>query len=149
MVPPWKYNKTHPGWFGGEQLCWGNDSLVQFVTQVVLRELRKQPEARFISVSQNDAEKYCERDADMAIINEEGGAASGPLLRALNTIGLAVEQAGFTRVTIETLAAGYSLRPPKKTKARHNIRVQWRYIGNAAVPITHPGNTEWRKVFLA
>ena len=55
MVPPEIYNKTHPEWFENEQLCWGNESLVAFVTQVVLRALRKQPDARFISVSQNDA----------------------------------------------------------------------------------------------
>jgi hypothetical protein len=34
MVPPEIYNRSHPGWFGGQQLCWGNESLVDFVTQV-------------------------------------------------------------------------------------------------------------------
>ena len=53
----------------------------------------------------------------------------------------------YRRRQVETLAYGYSLQAPKKTKARHNVRVQWRNTDNQAVPITHPGNAEWRRTF--
>ena len=90
----------------------------------------------------------------------------------MNQIAEAVEHAGFDRVAVsggcdiagiwvaffsrcqryrcrqvETLAYGYSLQAPKKTKARHNVRVQWRNTDNQAVPITHPGNAQWRRTF--
>ena len=110
-----------------------------------MTDLRKQPDARFISVSINDGHEYCQRDADRAIIEEEG-SPSGPIVRAVNQIAAAVE-VEFPLVAVEMLAYDYALLAPQKTRARHNVRVQWRNADNEAEAITHPGNVEWRKAF--
>ena len=57
---------------------------------------RKSPTA---NPESNSAFQYCQREADAAIIAEEG-APSGPLLRAVNQIAEAVEHAGFDRVAV-------------------------------------------------
>ena len=57
---------------------------------------RKSPTA---NPESNSAFQYCQREADAAIIAEEG-APSGPLLRAVNRIAEAVEHAGWTAIML-------------------------------------------------
>eukprot|EP01079_Euglenida_sp_SAG-EU17-18_P004278 gene4278-778_t len=92
LVPPANYSASHPEWFGegAHQLCWANESLVQFVITRVRGYLHASPQANIISVSQNDNTDYCKRPADQAIIDEEG-SPMGPLLRAVNTIADAIK----------------------------------------------------------
>jgi hypothetical protein len=63
LVPPEKYFAQHPEWFSlvnghrtaaNAQLCLSNPDLRDFVVQRVKQALREAPEARIISVSQND-----------------------------------------------------------------------------------------------
>src|SRR5665213_2452197 len=69
LVPPEKYFVSHPEWFSlvkghridaNAQLCLSNPELRDFVVQQVKQALRESPEARIISVSQNDCFNPCE-----------------------------------------------------------------------------------------
>ena len=72
------------------QLCWSNASLVAFLTRRIQTMLRANPNATMVSISQNDNLNQCADAAEVAIVKAEGGAASGPMIRAINTIAKAV-----------------------------------------------------------
>jgi len=122
LIPPETYNSTHPEWFGGCQLCWTNTSLIAELVTIVTGILHSQPNAKIISVSQNDCTDYCQRPEEMKVINEEG-SPQGPILRAVNTIAQSIEKE-FPTVAISTLAYQYSRKPPNITVPRPNVIVQ-------------------------
>ncbi len=108
------------------QLCMTNDEVLEIVIRHVKGWLRANPEAKIVSVSQNDSyviESYCTCKNCKAIIDEEGSPA-GPLLRFVNKVAEAIEEE-FPDVYVDTLAYQYSLTPPKVTKARDNVVVRF------------------------
>ena len=140
LVPPSVYNASQPMWFGGQQLCWSNDSLIAFLIDQVVFYLLQNPEATIISVSQNDDTDYCTRPLEQQIIDEEGSPA-GPMLRTVNAIAAAI-QTSFPGVAVDTLAYQYTLQPPNITKPSENVIIRLCSIEcNFAVPFTHPHNS--------
>ncbi len=108
------------------QLCMTNDEVLQIVITHVKGWLRANPEAKIVSVSQNDSyvgTSYCTCKNCQAIIDEEGSPA-GPLLRFVNAVADAIKDE-FPDVYVDTLAYQYSLTPPKITKARDNVVVRF------------------------
>jgi hypothetical protein len=86
------------------QLCWSNQSLVQYVKTRVIDYLRSQPNATIISISQNDNNLYCKSTAEQAIYTADG-ALIGPLLRAVNAIADVVATTFPGRdIKVDTLA---------------------------------------------
>eukprot|EP00933_Yihiella_yeosuensis_P037382 TRINITY_DN31290_c0_g1_i1.p1 TRINITY_DN31290_c0_g1~~TRINITY_DN31290_c0_g1_i1.p1 ORF type:complete len:600 (-),score=105.29 TRINITY_DN31290_c0_g1_i1:11-1810(-) len=145
IVPP-DLNQTHPEWFSEHvgQLCWGNASLIEFMTNRVLQILEKEPNANIISVSQNDNGDYCKRPSDQGIIEEEG-SPSAPMLRAVNKIAEAVQHR-FPAVAVDTLAYLYTRKPPKLTKPRPNVIVRLCSIEcDFGHPLTHPVNSAFNR----
>ena len=72
--PPAAMYDRHPEWFwprGGlhhgyaGQLCWSNASLVDYLTRAAEYYLSSQPNARIISISQNDNDAYCQSPEEM------------------------------------------------------------------------------------
>jgi hypothetical protein len=132
MIPPKVYFDKHPEWFSeidgkrcskrGVQLCLSNPEVVEVLTQKVLEKLRKHPDPRVISVSQNDFYMQCKCAKCVAIDKEEGSPA-GTLLRAINKVAEAVEKE-FPNVRVETLAYQYTQPAPKITRPRHNVLVR-------------------------
>ena len=134
IVPVW-LNSSHPEWFGGDpgttvppggQLCWGDPSLIAFVTERV-REFLRGPSkgSKIVSVSNNDAyhgAPWCTRKYDAAIIAEEE-SPMGPLLRAVNAVAEAIEPE-FPDVAISTMAYQHTAKPPVKTRPRPNVIVR-------------------------
>ena len=127
--PPLKYYNQHREWFWPNnnsavdgQLCFSNASLVSFLTERVRSILTKQPNATLFSLSVLDNKLFCQTPAELAVIADEGGSPMGPLMRALNSIGAALEQE-FPHVTLVTLAY-LSFTPPPKTAPRHNVAVR-------------------------
>ena len=131
----------------GGQLCWGNTSLIQYVTERV-RVFLRQPTvgakhgAKIVSISNTDAFRptWCNRSADAAIIAEEG-SPMGPLLRAVNTVADAIKEE-FPDVAVSTLACeccralcsvpSCGLVPVARTLYASNayvsVRVRWKII---------------------
>lgn len=127
--PPLVYYNRHREWFwpnndssASGQLCWSNASLVSFLTDRVRQIAVAQPNTTLLSLSVLDNHEFCQTPTELEMIAEEGGSPAGPLIRALNAIGAAVEQE-FPRLTLVTLAY-LAFTPPPKTPPRHNVAVR-------------------------
>ncbi|MBQ4290834.1 MAG: DUF4838 domain-containing protein [Clostridia bacterium] len=117
-IPCGDHSKNGPG-----QLCLSNPDVLRIVTDAVLDQLRKNPSLKTVDVSQEDNENYCRCPA-CAAIDEEEGAPSGSIIRFVNAVAEAVEKE-FPHVLVRTFAYQYSARPPKKTRARHNVLIRY------------------------
>ena len=124
IVPPELHREGNPEWFGQNQLCWTNKSLVKFVIQRVRGYLEADPDATVISVSQNDGggAGICHSPEEDAVAKAEGSAA-GPLLRAVNAVADAIAD-DHPKVVVETLAYTYTRKPPQITRPRPNVVIR-------------------------
>jgi len=128
LVPPDEFFADHPEYFslidgerriGFSQLCLTNPDVLRIVTERVLERIRRDPDARLFSVSQNDWDGHCTCDACMEIERAEESPA-GTLIWFVNQVAEAVERE-FPDVWIETLAYQYTRKPPKSIRPRHNV----------------------------
>ena len=134
MVPAEVYGESHPEYFslidgkrvttsgGRTQLCLTNPEVLSICIESVRRELREHPEARLISISQNDWGGGCQCEKCRAIDAEEGSPA-GTLLRFVNAIAEALEDE-FPNVIFDTLAYVYNRPAPRITRNRKNVCVR-------------------------
>lgn len=131
LLKPEDYFDEHPEYFaevGGErirektQLCLTNPDVLRLVTEQVLEDIRKQPEARIFSLSQEDNYNGCTCEKCRAL-DEYEGSQSGSLLHFVNAVAEEVEKE-FPNVIIDTLAYQYTRRPPRHVRARHNVCVR-------------------------
>lgn len=131
LVPLDKYFKDHPEYFSmidgkrtadHTQLCMSNPEVLKIATETVLRWIEEHPEARIVSVSQNDWYNNCQCEKCRAV-DEEEGSPSGLLLRFVNEIAAEVEKK-YPDKLIDTLAYQWTEKPPKMTKPRHNVRAR-------------------------
>ncbi len=137
LVPPEEYFATHPEYFSEidgvrtarylySQLCMTNEDVFRISLAKVREWLAEKPDARIVSVSQNDSfvnESYCTCPSCQAIIDEEG-SPMGPLLRFVNRIADSVK-VDRPEVAVDLLAYQYSLKPPVKTVPRENVIVRY------------------------
>ena len=128
LIPPDKYFEDHPEWFSeingvrtykDAQLCLTNDEMRAELTKNALEALRRDPEARFMSISTNDWHGYCTCEKCNKIAEEEE-AQSGPLILFVNKVAEEIEKE-FPDLFIETLAYQYTRKPPKNVKPRANV----------------------------
>ncbi len=131
LLPPEKYFKDHPEWYSEidgkrkhehAQLCLTNDAMRAELTKNALEGLRKNPDAGFISISQNDWYGSCTCDPCKAVDDEEGSQA-GTLIRFVNKVAEEIEKE-FPDVWVETLAYQYTRKPPKLVKPRKNVVIR-------------------------
>ena len=130
VLPPDKHFAAHPDWYSlvdgkrvAKQLCLTNPEMEKAYVDETLRQLREDPEADIIQVSQNDGPGVCECSVCRAVEDEEGGAHAAPLLRFVNRVAEAVERE-FPRVTVDTFAYRYTRQAPTKTRPRRNVTVR-------------------------
>lgn len=147
LLPPEQYFDEHPEYYAlidGQrtakhlysQPCLSNPDVLRIMTDGIRSWLLENPEARLVSVSQNDSfviGSYC-TCPDCRAVNEEEGAPSGSLIRFVNAIAEALEQE-FPEVAFDTLAYQYSTQPPKLTKPRHNVIIRMCTGGCSSHPI--------------
>ena len=128
LMPAKEFFDAHPEYFSmvcgartgkSSQLCLTNPDVLRIVTERVLERIRKDPDARFFGVSQNDNGKRCTCPECKAVDDEEESPA-GTVVRFVNAVAEAVERE-FPGKVIETLAYQYSRKPPTKTRLRHNV----------------------------
>ncbi len=131
LVPPDRYFDEHPEYFSmvnGErlrertQLCLTNPDVLRIATEKVREWMRSMPEAAIFSVSQNDCQNRCECP-DCRKLEEEEGAASGPIIRFVNQIAEALEEE-FPDKKIDTFAYSYSYRAPRHVRPHKNVVVR-------------------------
>jgi uncharacterized protein DUF4838/glycosyl hydrolase family 67 len=104
------------------QLCLTNPEVLRIAIETVRRWMRERPVATIFSVSQNDWHNPCECAGCAAVVEEEG-AQSGPLLRFVNAIALAVKDE-FPGKAIDTLAYQYTRKPPARVRPQPNVIVR-------------------------
>ena len=131
LLPPKEYFEKHPEWYSeidGQrkheraQLCLTNEEMRAELTKNALAGLRRNPQAKFISISQNDWAGYCTCAKCKAIDDEEESHA-GTLLHFVNKVAEEIEKE-FPDVWVETLAYQYTRKPPKFVKPRKNVIVR-------------------------
>lgn len=166
FFPAEQYLKTHPEYFslhegkrvGGQfkgQLCLSNPELRKKFLEIVRSKLRKNPEARVISVTQNDNNNYC-KCPDCKKIDDEGGAPSASVLTFVNYIAENIEKE-FPDVMVQTFAYQYSRQLPKGIVPRKNVSIFLCAIeADFSKELQTPGNEEnsafmrdlnaWRKI---
>ncbi|OHB77661.1 MAG: hypothetical protein A2W31_14100 [Planctomycetes bacterium RBG_16_64_10] len=137
LIPPDPYFHSHPEWFSlvdGQrtlvgrykrtQLCLTNEQMIQQAIKTVQQWIHDHPEARIISVSQNDGPGgWCECDHCVALEQREGGAHSAPIIHFVNRIAAAIADQ-HPNVAIDTLAYSYSRQAPKTLKPRPNVIIR-------------------------
>ncbi|MBQ7161796.1 MAG: DUF4838 domain-containing protein [Clostridia bacterium] len=126
------------------QPCFSDPENVKKCVASVRELLRANPDARVISVSQNDGEMdedtHCTCPRCAAIDAEEGSHA-GSLLRFVNAVAEEIEPE-FPKVRIMTLAYLHTLECPKITRPRRNVIMEFAPISmNFCRPVTDPCNS--------
>jgi hypothetical protein len=132
LLPPKQYFAGHPDWYSeingkrqgsSAQLCLTNSGMLNELTKNAIEALRKNPEALFISISQNDCGNYCQCRNCTAIADKEGSQA-GPLIHFLNAAAEIIGRE-FPHVWVETLAYQWSRKPPQLVKPRPNVIIRF------------------------
>ncbi|MCC6489267.1 MAG: DUF4838 domain-containing protein [Candidatus Hydrogenedentes bacterium] len=135
LVPPDVYGKEHPEYFalvdgqrklevkgGGPQLCVSNPAVIDLVTEAVLKEIEKHPDAKNINIAQMDNEDYC-TCPNCAAIDAREESHAGAHLELVNAVAERVEKT-HPDVFISCYAYQYTRKPPKTLRARHNVLIQ-------------------------
>ncbi len=161
LVPPSEHLAAHPEWYsliGGKrvaahaQLCTTNPELRNYLTEQVRRWLRETPEARIISISQNDWYGACQCP-DCKAIDDAEGSHSGTMVALLNYVAQKLGPE-FPEVAFDTLAYQYTRKAPKAIQPLPNVIIRLCSIEcNFAAPLDHKSNAafardivEWNKV---
>ena len=121
------------------QLCLSNPELRDFVVQRVKEWLREAPDAKIISVTQNDCAGACKCPQCKAIDDAEGSLA-GSMVAFVNYVAEKIEPE-FPDVAVDTFAYQYTRHPPKTIEPRPNVIVRLCSIEcNFREPLDHPSN---------
>lgn len=127
LIPPELF-KEHPEYFplidgrrkdGYVQRCLSNPDVLKLSIARVRQWIREHPEARIISVSQNDTFNQCQCESCKGLDDAEGSPAAS-LLRFVNAIAADIEK-DFPEIRIDTLAYQYTRKPPKTIRPRANV----------------------------
>jgi len=115
--------------------CLTDPYIFEVMKRNLLALLEAHPDAKLVSVSQNDTLNHCECERCLAKEAEYGGVPSGTMIWFVNKMSDAVVEAGYTDVIIHTFAYTYTLQPPTGIKPNDNVMVQVCSIDEC---FTHP-----------
>lgn len=130
LIPSELYEK-HPEYFpliegkrlsGYVQRCLSNPEVVAFAKQRVAGWIQEHPEAKIISVSQNDTGNWC-KCPDCSSLDDSEGSPSASVLSFVNQIAEEIERHHPDKI-MDTLAYQYSRKPPRTIRPRHNVIVR-------------------------
>ena len=131
LLPPEKYFRRHPEYFSlvngkrvGErgQLCLTNPDVLRIAIREVEKWIKENPDARIVSISQNDWEGYCECE-NCRQIDEQEGSHAATVVRFVNAIADALGKK-YPHIYFDTLAYTYTQTPPKTLRARDNVIIR-------------------------
>lgn len=133
ILPAARYFKDHPEWYSMQkgkravprwhQLCLTNSEMRREFVKVCLQMIAKNPDAKVISVSQNDGLGRCECPECLAVEKEEGSPA-GPVIRFVNAVAAEIGKV-HPDMLIDTLAYSYTRPAPRKTKPAPNVSIRY------------------------
>jgi len=110
-----------------QQPCLSDPAVLEKCIKNVRQLLRAYPDARVISVSQNDCHPYEEtwcKCPECSRIDEEEGSHAGTMLRFVNAVADAIKDE-FPKVKIMTLAYLHTIECPKITRPRPNVIIEF------------------------
>lgn len=112
------------GGYMSPQPCLTDENVYQTVLKNVRAELAANPNATYISVSQNDSfdDSSCHCESCMAVIAEEG-STSGVWIRFVNRLASDIKDE-YPNVLIETLAYMFTQKPPEHVKPAENVAIR-------------------------
>jgi hypothetical protein len=127
LLPPEKYFAGHPEYYSlingrhmqDAQLCLSNPEVIDKLIEELGREIAKQPEKIYWSVSQNDAINYCECD-NCEKLYKKYGSISGAYIEMANKIAGA-----FPEKQISTLAYQFTRSAPQNIKPGANVNIMF------------------------
>jgi len=128
---PESYFETNPEYFSYredknartlDQRCLTNPTVLAIVTQSVRAALQANPQARIVSITQNDNGGYCQCEHCKAMDAKYGGP-SGTNIWFVNQVAAALE-GEFPAVQFDTFAYQYTRTPPKNIVPRDNVIVR-------------------------
>lgn len=127
LLPASEYFQSHPEYYAltengireTRQPCLSNPDVIKIITENTLALVRKNPNANFVSVSQNDNEDFC-RCENCKAIDDAEGSHSGTLVRLLNAVADEVAKE-FPNTYVQTLSYNHTRMAPKLTRLRDNI----------------------------
>lgn len=157
LLPPEKYFQEHPEWYSDPangnkpctassempaaqktQLCLSNPEVLKELTKQALAWIKENPDAGYISISQNDNWNYCQDAASMKLAKEEGSQAA-PLLKFVNQVAEKIHQQ-YPDFKVMTLAYYYSEKPPKTIRPGKNVIIR---LAPLTADFGHPLNSDW------
>jgi hypothetical protein len=168
LLPPEKYFQQHPEWYTDPdnhflpctatskmpaaqqtQLCFNAPGVQEELTKQALALIKENPDAGYISISQNDnKDGYC-RCAECTQLIKEEGSPSAPLLKFVNAVAEKIHQQ-YPDFMVETLAYHYSEKPPKAIHPAHNVLIRMAPINaDFSQPMDSDKNADVRDNLLA
>lgn len=105
-----------------DQLCLTNPETLELTIKGVRSWLEKNPDAKIISVTQNDNQNYCVCENCKKVDKEEGSQA-GTMIRFVNAIADNIRE-DYPDVMVDTFAYQYTRKPPQLTVPRDNVIVR-------------------------
>ncbi len=107
-----------------DQLCLTNPKTLEIAKATVREWLASNPDAAFVSVTQNDNSNYCVCE-ECAKIDAEEGSHSGTMIRFVNAIADDIRE-DYPDVLVDTFAYtdGYTRQAPKITVPRDNVVIR-------------------------
>ena len=133
FIPPKEFRKQNPDFFAlskGKrvknwregQLCITNEKLRKILVNRLLKAIADNPGIKFIAVSQNDADGYCECKSCSKLL-EKYKKPSGALLSFINKVAKDVAKT-YPNIIIVTEAYRYTLDAPEKIVPAKNVVVR-------------------------
>ncbi len=156
LVPPDPNFADHPEWFSlvdgkrqATQLCTTNPELRAFLVRRVREWLKEAPDARIVSISQNDGVAGPCQCPDCHAIDGPQGGYAGTMIALLNFIASELGPE-FPAVAFDTLAYTYTRQPPRTIRPLPNVIVRLCSIEcNFREPLDHPSNADFTRDLVA
>lgn len=145
LIPAAKYYDAHPDYFslvngtrvGNSQLCLSHPEVIALLKANLAKEMMKQPNKKYWSVSQNDCFQYCEC-AGCKALYEKYGTVSGAYIHMANQIAEA-----FPDKVISTLAYQFTRSAPSNIKLLPNVNVMLCSIEcNRSIPLSKDASSK-------
>jgi hypothetical protein len=159
LLPVAENFKDHPEWYSdpanGDKPCTANSvqptyhttqpdltnpEVLEAMTKGAIAWIDANPEAKYISISQNDGGAFCMTPEAQAIIEREG-AISGLLLQFVNKVADRIHEK-YPNIIVETLAYTATLSAPKTIRPAANVVIRYANIhGDVGRPLESESNT--------
>jgi len=161
LLPPKKYFEDHPEWYTDPtrgclpatkdspmpkdqhtQLCLSNPEVLEELTRKALAWIDANPEAGYISISQNDGGNYC-RCPSCSSLAEKEGSPSANMLKFVNAVAEKIHEK-YPGFQVETLAYTYTEKPPKTIRPGKDVLIR---LAPIFMDCGHPLDSDWNRKY--